>query len=311
MRRKKGNGDIMKFYIVDVFAEEKYQGNQLAVFLADSGLSGGEMQKIAREMNFSETTFIILKGEYGSGAACGSPDGGGSSVLPAYDVRIFTPDIEVPFAGHPTLGSAYVIHRFLEGGAGDGVTLNLGVGPIPVTVDGSGGLTMSQNEPVFGEEISRAVAAELIGIGEDDIRADYPAQIVSTGLPCLVIPVGTLEALKRCAVNHTAFRRFIEEVLRCNLLMFTPGEEHDLRVRLFMDDPGYLEDPATGSAAGNLAGYLLKYDWFGSKDISYTAGQGHEIGRPSLLLIKAALENGKYTIKVTGNVKLIAQGEWE
>jgi trans-2,3-dihydro-3-hydroxyanthranilate isomerase len=302
----------MKFYIVDVFAEAKYQGNQLAVFLDDGSLPGDEMLRIAREINFSESSFIImkgLKGEEGARAADGSGEGGAGPAWPAYDVRVFTPDIEVPFAGHPTLGTAYVVHRFLENGAGDGVILNLGVGPIPVRIDGNG-LTMRQNEPVFGEEIPRVTAAGMIGVDTDDIRTDYPVQIVSTGLPCLVIPLKSIEALKRCAVDHTSFQSFIDDTCRCNLLMFTPGEEHDLRVRLFMDDPGFLEDPATGSAGGNLAGYLLHYGFFGSSTIRYTVGQGHEIGRPSLLRVSAVFEDGKYSIEVGGDVHLVAEGEW-
>ena len=124
----------MKFYIVDVFAEAKYQGNQLAVFIPDREISKEEMLKIAKEMHFSETSFILSDKQ---------PNGG-------YNVRIFTPDIEVPFAGHPTLGTAHIINEVFEGGKAKKIILNLGAGPIPVETSAGGIMTMSQNQPEFG-----------------------------------------------------------------------------------------------------------------------------------------------------------------
>ena len=147
----------MKFYIVDCFAEEKYQGNELLVVVADRPVSDEEQQTIAREINFSETAFILS----------GKQENGG------YDVRIWTPNIEVPFAGHPTLGTAHVIHEVLEGGEGDEVILNLKVGQIPVKVDDEV-LTMSQNQPEFGDTFDREMMAEVFSITAEEIRDDYP-----------------------------------------------------------------------------------------------------------------------------------------
>ena len=292
----------MKFYIVDVFAEEKYQGNQLAVLIPDRDLDSGEMQKIARETNFSETTFIMS----------GKQENGG------YHVRIFTPDFEVPFAGHPTLGTAFIIHKFIDKESSEKILLNLEVGTIPVAISGDE-FTMKQNQPSFGDRaIDRNEVAGIVKINEEDIRTDYPMQMVSTGLPCMIVPLKTVDALKRCEIDHDRFRHFHNKGFLCNLLLFTPDTEtgitdKDLRVRVFMEDAGFLEDPATGSANGNLAGYLLKYNYFdhmGQNEIIYNVKQGAEIGRPSLLRIKASLQDDEYDILVAGKVKLVAGGEW-
>lgn len=284
----------MKFYLVDVFAEKKYQGNQLAVLVPDRELSTTEMQQIAREINFSETTFILS----------GKQSNGG------YDVRIFTPGEEIPFAGHPTLGTAYVIRQLMEKGESSQVLLNLGVGQIPVSVDHEG-YTMTQNQPSFGLVVEqRDVVADVLNIQVEDIGTDYPIQLVSTGLPCIVVPLNSLDAVKRCSINHDRFQQFIERVYKCNLLVFAPDTEADLRARVFMDDPGFLEDPATGSANGNLAGYLLNHNYFQQNKVQYTVSQGREINRPSLLRIKAEKIADTYQIEVGGNVHLVAEGEW-
>lgn len=284
----------MQFYIVDVFAEQKYQGNPLAVLVPEQLPSVAEMQQVAREINFSETTFILS----------GKQKNGG------YDVKIFTPDREIPFAGHPTLGTAYIIHQLIEDGASDRVLLNYPVGPIPVSI-AADGLTMQQNRPEFGAVLSsRSMVADVLSIDEADIRTDYPIQEVSTGLPCVVVPLQSVDALTRCTVNHPAFQQFIDTTLKGNLLVFAPEAEGKLRVRVFMDDTGFREDPATGSANGNLAGYLLQHNFFNTNTIQYTVSQGREMNRPSLLRIKAALENGAFSIQVGGNVHLVAQGQW-
>ena len=168
----------MKFYIVDCFAEEKYQGNELLVLKADRPVSAEEQHKIAREINFSETTFIMSDKK---------EDGG-------YDVRIWTPYAELPFAGHPTLGTAHVIRHCYENGSSETIRLNLKVGQIPVAVV-PGGMMMSQNPPEFGEIIKKEEIAEVYGIEPDEIRDDFPVQWVSTGLEAVIIP---LKTGKRC-----------------------------------------------------------------------------------------------------------------
>ena len=283
----------MKFYIVDCFAKAKYQGNQLAVFVPDQPITDAEMQQIANEMGFSETSFIL------SGK---QPDGG-------YNVRIFTPAVEVPFAGHPTLGTAYVIQNHFENNSAQEIRLNLKAGQIPVYA-GENGLTMRQNQPEFGAMIGKADVAPTLSLNPEDIRDNLPVQWVSTGLEAVIVPLKTVEALERCHVNYDKLAAFHRFYCKCNILAFVP---HDggLRVRVFMDDPGFLEDPATGSANGDLAAYLLHYKFFADSEISYTVSQGSEMGRPSTLQIKASLQSGIYTIHVGGHAHIVADGEWK
>ncbi len=282
----------MKFYILDCFAEAKYQGNPLAVLIPDRPVSDGEMLQIAKEMGFSETAFILS----------GKQDNGG------YDVRIFTPDVEVPFAGHPSLGTAWIIRNELEGGKTARVLLNLRAGQIPVAVSAQG-MTMTQNQPVFGAALPREMLAAILCLEPEDIREDYPVEIVSTGLEAVIVPLRSRDALARCRVDHLRFQRMIDEVRKCNILAFF-DDGGLIRARLFMDDPGFLEDPATGSANGNLAGYFLCHDYFGSSEIEYQVSQGVEMGRPSTLYVRAEKHAERYTIQVGGRAFVVAEGEW-
>ena len=285
----------MKFYIADCFAEEKYQGNELLVVIADRSVSDREQQQIAREINFSETAFILS----------GKQDNGG------YDVRIWTPSVgEVPFAGHPTLGTAYVIHRFLERGQSDIVKLNLKVGQIPVAIT-ENGLTMSQKAPVFGETIPKEEISEVFGISPDKISDDYPVQWVSTGLAAVIIPLKDREALSRVRTNREAFERYIlrHPASYCSHLFFTDMGNRTFAARCLMED--YLEDPATGSANGDLAGYLLQHDYFNRSDIDYTVIQGEDMGRKSVLRIHAGKKADAWTIEVGGQCHIVACGDWE
>ncbi len=285
----------MKFYIVDCFAEEKYQGNELLVVLADRPVSDREQQQIAREINFSETAFILS----------GKQDNGG------YDVRIWTPNVgEVPFAGHPSLGTAFVIHHYLERGQKKSVNLNLKVGQIPVAVAESG-LTMYQNPPVFGEVISKQEIADVFGISPGQISDEYPVQWVSTGLAAVIVALKDRETLSQVRMNREAFEQYI---LRhpgsyCSHLFFADMGNNVLAARCLMED--YLEDPATGSANGDLAGYLLQYGYFNRSDIEYTVIQGEDMGRKSVLHVRAGKTGDAWTIAVGGQCHLVASGEWE
>lgn len=187
----------MRFFILDCFAQERYQGNELAVLVCDRDVSDREMQQIAREMNFSETAFIT-SGRHADGS---------------YDARIFTPAIEVPFAGHPTLGLAHIVHHVLEGGAGERALLNLKAGQIPVAVRGDV-LTMTQNQPVFGDVVDAASVVPCFGIELSYVRDELPVQWVSTGLEAVLIPLKNLDALARCRVDHARFGTWYVRVRR-------------------------------------------------------------------------------------------------
>ena len=175
----------MRFYIVDVFAESKLSGNQLAVFRDCSKLKSEKMQRIAQEMHYSETTFITSE----------EPRNGG------YDVRVFTPAYELPFAGHPTLGTAYIVQSQVIGKPVEKVVLNMKVGQIPVTFSYRNGdpdvLWMRQKPPTFGKSFNRGRIAKILGLDVSDIDSKFPISLVSTGVPFVIVPVTGLNAIRR------------------------------------------------------------------------------------------------------------------
>ena len=291
----------MKFYIVDVFAVEKYTGNQLAVFTDASSLSDKQMQRIAKETNYSETTFIPSNE---------MKEGG-------YEVRIFTPEQELPFAGHPTLGTAYIIQQELIKNPVERVNLNLKVGQIPVTLHYAGDsvewLWMQQKMPTFGQGFSAEKIAPVLNLEVDEIDTRFPIEEVSTGVPFIIIPLKTLTAIKQIKVNKDKYFELIETTQAKAILAFCPetySSENNLNVRMFADYLGVPEDPATGSANGCLAGYLVEYSYFGEEPINLRVEQGYEIGRPSLLLLKAQRGEHGIEVSVGGKVILVAKGEF-
>ena len=285
----------LTFYILDVFTDKKYTGNQLAVFRNASGISSEEMQSIAREINFSETTFILTDEQTNGG----------------FDVRIFTPREEVPFAGHPTLGTATIIHDLIINGKSDLVILNLKVGQIPVSFGEDGYCWMRQVQPIFGAQHPRESMAKVLGLAVTDIDARFPIQEVSTGLPFFIVPLVNLSALKRARVDKDRYFRYVKDTAAKGILIYCP-ETHEaqnqLSVRVFVDYYGVPEDPATGSGNGCLAGYLVMHRYFGKDNLNLRIEQGYEIGRPSLLLLKAEESGENINISVGGKSNLVAQG---
>jgi len=288
------------FYIVDVFAEEKYEGNQLAVFRGGAKLSEQTMQKIAREMHFSETTFVISEKKRNGG----------------YDVRIFTPEDEVPFAGHPTLGTAHIIRSEIAMDAPKEIVLNLKVGPIPVTFKEEKNSTigwMKQVEPEFGKNIDVNLIADVLRLNIDEFDQRFPVEEASTGLPHIIVPLKTLNSLRRAHVDREKYFNLIENTWAKPILIFCP-ESHtglnDISVRMFADCYGISEDPATGSGNGCLAAYLVKHRYWGKSKIDIRSEQGYEINRPSLLYLKAQEINGKIDVNVGGKSITIAEGNF-
>lgn len=289
------------FTIVDVFAEKKYAGNQLAVFTDAGEISDKEMQLFAKEMNYSETTFVLSNKKRNGG----------------YDVRIFTPAEEIPFAGHPTLGTAFVIQQEIIRKPVEKVILNLGVGQIPVALSFSKGevdeLWMEQKHPEFGEVLDKSVIAKALTIEEEDIDERFPVQEVSTGLPFMIVPLKTLDAVKKARVDRAVFFDLIAKTEAKAPLIFCPetyNSKNDLNCRVFVDYYNIPEDPATGSANGCLAGYLVKYRYFAGTRIHVRVEQGYEIGRPSLLYLKAEEKGEAIDVLVGGKVFKIAEGEF-
>ncbi len=288
------------FYIVDVFAQEKYAGNQLAVIRAARDLSPREMQKIAKEMHFSETTFLLSDKKRKGG----------------YDVRIFTPENELPFAGHPTLGTAFIILQEILRKPAEEVILNLKVGQIPITPTYLNGepdiLWMRQIEPTFGQTFNAGTISRVIGLSASEIDTAFPIQEVSTGISGIIVPLKTLSAVKQAKVDKDIYHRLIKNTEAKSLLIFSPEtykRQNHINARFFADYYGIPEDPATGSVNGCLAAYLVKHNYFGQKQINIRVEQGYEIGRPSLLLLKAEQDKqAKIHVTVGGKVILIAKG---
>ena len=296
---------MTRFYLLDVFAERKYAGNQLAVFRDAGNLDAAEMQALAREINYSETTFILADHPAEDQPADEPRDGG-------WDVRIFTPQQEIPFAGHPTLGTAHVIGREILQGRVERVVLNLAAGRIPVTLSPDGYGWMKQLPPVFGPRHDPATLARILGLDLADLDERYPVEEVSTGLPFFIVPLRGIAALQRARVDRDRYFDLVRRTAAKGMLIFCPQTHepgNDLSVRVFVDYLGVPEDPATGSGNGCLAGYLVRYRCLGTERIDLRVEQGYEIGRPSLLLLRAGPGEGEIDVSVGGKSIVVARGE--
>jgi trans-2,3-dihydro-3-hydroxyanthranilate isomerase len=289
-----------QFYILDVFAEEKYAGNQLAVIRDAAALSDSQMLRITKEMNYSETTFILSEQ---------AREGG-------YDVRIFTPAAELPFAGHPTLGTAYLIRHEIMKEPAETVILNLKVGQIPVefhkTDNGEEILWMKPKEPVFGQTFEPDEIVQFLSVRRKDIDERFPIQHVSVGVDFVFVPLKTLDAVRRAGVVKEKLFNWAKDKQAKTIFVFCPEtykSENHMNVRLFADYFGVQEDPATGSANACLAAYLVKYRYFGDDKIDVRVEQGYEISRPSLLYLRAENKQGKIDVSVGGKVVMIARGQ--
>ena len=288
----------MCFSLVDVFSSVRYSGNPLAVFINVGNLDPAQMQAIAREINFSETTFVR--------SLWPNPHHG-------YDVRIFSPTEELPFAGHPTLGTAFVIREQLRSQGQDlanRLILNLAVGAISVEVSADDVFWMKQNAATIGPvlDYSMKVAAAL-DLDLSDIHETWPIREVSTGLPFLMVPLRGLSALGRSRMVSDRFLALMAQTTAKGLFMFceeTRDSAHQFAARMFAPELGIMEDPATGSANGCFAGYWGAL----GREVDAIVEQGYEMGRPSQVRIRGRLENGAIQVSVGGEVVAIAQGLW-
>ena len=302
------NSSGRRFYLTDVFGLNKYSGNQLATFIDCDNLTTVEMQQIAREINFSETTFVQID--------AGNPD--------RFDVRIFTPAAEVPFAGHPVLGTAWVIREKILRSQVEKLTLNLGVGAIEVRFVDDPDQThnliwMKQVAATFGQRIDTkncvksAEIAAALGLTPTDIDPQFPIMEISTGFPHWVVPLRDLKALQKIRVDRNAELTWVESTWAKNILVFAPTTERPgqvLAVRVFAGYFDIAEDAATGSGNGALAAYLEHTRYFGEDAVDITTGQGYEMGRPSELHLRAITLDQLIIVEVGGHVVGIAEGFW-
>ncbi len=292
------------FSLVDVFTSRPFGGNQLAVFTDAAALSSSEMQELAHEMNFSESTFVLPTDSSG-----------------ARRVRIFTPNREMPMAGHPTVGTTWVLATrgeiALASGSAD-VTLQLGIGPVTVTVKSKGGkpdfVWMAHREAEFGAKRAyRESIAKALGIAAADIRDDLPIQSVSTGVPFIFVPIRTIDALARCAPNGpalTALLPFGEQEILVYMFVANQSGEFSARSRMFAPQYGVAEDPATGGAAAPFGAYAATYGLINpAPKVSFLIRQGVEMGRPSEIRVEVARkESGAFAIRIGGRCAIVGGG---
>ena len=297
-----------RFLLVDVFTERAFGGNQLAVFPDAREIAPGLLQPIARELNFSETVYVYPSERDGCVAR----------------VRIFTPEAEVPFAGHPVVGTSFVLDRekTLEEGCEE-IVLELECGPVPVRLQrGEDGsllhATMTQQKPVFMAETPRVeLVARALGIDARDILiTGLPCEVVSTGLPFHVVPVGSLEAMRRLQPHPGRLRALGEELGVSDVYAFsfdTVDPDVTVHCRMFAPSYGIPEDPATGSAAGCLGAYVVKNRAVPPARLTrLVVEQGLEIGRPSRLHIEVESERERIVaVRVGGSAVIVGEGALE
>ena len=289
-----------RFHIVDVFAESRCTGNQLAVVIGSDDLSDEAMQQLAAETNFSETTFV---------ASAPEADGG-------YRVRIFTPAREIDFAGHPILGTAWVILHHLAPGSVGSIRLNLRVGQVPVTFESSasgGEVAWFLAPPVtLGPCCAPERVAAALGLTMDDIETRTPVQQCGAGTSAIIVPLRSLDALRRSQLDLAAFAPLAGEGFPPLVYLFcteTREPGNDLSARFFFEAHGVREDPATGNGAAFLGAYLLEHGFFPAAELSLRIEQGHEMRRPSLVRLRARMGALVHEIQVGGKVIPIIQGD--
>lgn len=293
-----------RYHTLDVFTATPFCGNPLAVFPDASGLNHRQMQRIAAELHLSETIFLLPAAD------------------PAHTrrARIFTPAAELPFAGHPTIGAAYLLAA--TGGApreDDEITIILeeGVGPVPVRVTLRHGapvraqLTAAQRPEFRDVMITGAALADLLALPERDTDAlGLTPQAVSCGVPFFIAPVATRAALERARLHHDAWERMLSPAWARSVFVFAAEDvqqRREIRARMFAPELGVTEDPATGSAAAAFAAYLAARDDTPHGTLSWTIRQGVEMGRPSTLWAEADKRDGGIAaVRVAGEAVTIA-----
>lgn len=291
------------FVQVDVFTDRPLTGNSLAVVLDGQGLAADEMQAIAREMNLAETTFLLPPTR--------------SDCLAR--VRIFTPGRELPFAGHPTLGTAWVLasHGLVPSGTRD-FALEEGIGPVPVELEGDprrpGFVWMRQQTATFGPELDDRIAiARALGLEVDDLRLEAPVQAVSTGNSFVFVAVRDRAGVDRASgLDVRALSALPEVAAAVGVFIFATedAQGHRLYSRMFAPQSGVPEDPATGSAAGPLAAYLVRHGLArGRGELSLVSEQGTKMQRQSFVHIRVqAHGNAATDLRVGGSVVPVLDG---
>ena len=296
----------LHYHLVDVFTDRAFGGNPLAVVTNGRGVSDETMQSVAKEFNLSETTFVL------------PPDD------PKHDwrVRIFTPSSELPMAGHPTVGTAFVLareHLVPRGGRETNIVFEEGVGPVPVRVEFENGepsfAEMSQPLPKFGPRLDdRAAVAAMLSLNPDDVDEQLPLEVVSCGVPFLYVPLRTLDAARRARPRADLMERVADEHgVPPQVFVFTRETESafsTVHSRMFAPVFGITEDPATGAASGPLGCYLVRYGLVKCDPAAeIVSEQGIEMGRPSYIKIRIERQGEEITaVRVGGQCHFMGEG---
>lgn len=294
-----------QFYTCDVFTDTRFGGNPLAVFPDASGLSAEQMQKIAREINYSETTFVF-PAEQGN----------------TRKVRIFTPMIEVPFAGHPNVGTAFTlatIGELGEIGEQTEIVFEEAAGLVPITIRKEAGkpiwCELKAPEPVsIGRMISAEKAAQALSLKPEEIVTDnHRPQVASVGLPFLIVELRDTVALERAQANVARLRELKGVGITPDIHLYVQsGDEFDLRTRMFAPLDNVPEDPATGSANCALVGMLTTINPEKDGEYNWHIAQGFEMGRPSILDARTTKQDGEVTgVWIAGSSVMVAEGTIE
>jgi trans-2,3-dihydro-3-hydroxyanthranilate isomerase len=294
-----------RFVTLDVFTEKRLAGNPLAVVLEPDGLDTEAMQGIAREFNLSETVFVF------------SPEDKAHRAK----LRIFTPGRELPFAGHPTVGTAVLLARIDGGDTQRELIVEEQIGPVHCRVkpagrdSGHATFDIPRLPTIAGQVPDAATIAAALGISGADIGFDgFAAQRWSAGNPFTIVPVSGLEAIARCRPDMTRFDAafggdFASPFIVCRETT-TPG--HAFHTRMFAPGAGIAEDPATGSAAAALAGYLALHGGYDNGDHLLHVEQGYEMGRPSIIELTIKIGGGKLTgASIGGGAVVVSEGTIE
>jgi trans-2,3-dihydro-3-hydroxyanthranilate isomerase len=290
-----------RYYTCDVFTSTRFGGNQLAVLPDAQGLSDRQMQQIAREFNFAESTFVL-------------PPAQGHTRR----VRIFTPTTEVPFAGHPNVGTAFVlatVGEFGPIGTPMTVTFEEKAGPVPITIrqrEGTFWCELSAPERLtLGKAVSPESLASAVSLAAAEVvTTTHPPQVASVGLPFLMAELRDRAALERARVDTPGFEALRGQGVTPDVHLYVrSGDEFDLRARMFAPFDGVPEDPATGSANCALAGMLSHYDGARDGTKAWRIAQGVEMGRPSLLEASAEKRDGVVVVtRVGGASVFVSEG---
>lgn len=292
-----------EFYTLDVFTNQPFCGNQLAVFPSAEGLNAEIMQKIAIEFKFSETVFVFPSDDQKSD----------------FELRIFTPGGEIPFAGHPTIGTAFLLAKIGKINLlnpESKIYLKEKVGNIPITIYSQNNQPISveltaPNPPEFYHEIpSLSELAEVISLTENQLTVDqFSPQVVSCGLPFLLIPIIDIKALANAKINLSAWEKTLSNFTAPHVYLFCKIDKNRWRVRMFAPALNITEDPATGSAATSFSAYLAQKQAIKDGTWQWEIEQGIEMGRASEIKITAVKKDGQISkITVGGECVLITEG---